>query len=216
MTNYNHQHVFLVDDEPEVCKVIGETLEKHGINITCFTSGRDCLKQLDSKRCDLLITDLKMPEIDGIELMIKARHIVPWLPIIIITGYGDIPTAVTTIKNGAVDFIEKPLETESFVSKVKSILQENHNINNPTNKPLTKMEMRVLKLLIKGKSSKEIAYSLNRSDRTVEVHRARIMKKLGVSNIIDLIKRVALMGLIELPNNHPNHDILDDEQLTSG
>jgi len=216
MTNYDHQHVFLVDDEPEVCKAIGETLEQHGINVTCFTRGIDCLKQLDSKRCDLLITDLKMPEIDGIELMMKARDLVPWLPILIITGYGDIPTAVTAIKNGAVDFIEKPIETESFVCKVKSILQKNHNINNLTNKILTKMEMRVLKLIIEGKSSKEIAYSLNRSDRTVEVHRANIMKKLDIDNVIDLIKRAALMGLIELPNNHPNHDILDDEQLTSG
>ncbi len=211
MTNYNHQGVFLVDDEPKVCKVIGETLEQHGINVTCFTSGRDCLKKLDSKRCDLLITDLKMPEIDGIELMMKAKDLVPWLPILIITGYGDIPTAVTAIQNGAVDFIEKPIETESFVCKVKSILQKNHNINNLTKKSLTKMEVNVLKLLIEGKSNKQIAYSLNRSDRTIEVHRARIMEKLHADHFLGLIKRAALIGLIEFPNNHANHDILDDK-----
>jgi DNA-binding NarL/FixJ family response regulator len=84
----------------------------------------------------------------------------------------------------------------------------------PVLKRLT--EMRVLKLLIKGKNNRQIAHSLNRSNRTIEVHRANIMKKLVVDNIIDLIKRAALMGLIEFPNNHANHDILDDEQLASG
>ena len=215
MTNYNHQQVFLVDDEPEVCKVIGDTLEQHGINVACFTCGTDCLEQLDSKRCDLLITDLKMLGIDGIELMMKAKHLVPWLPILIITGYGDISTAVTAIKGGAVDFIEKPFEAETFLQKVKSILQKNLNINNQTNKPLTHAEMRVLKLLVKGKNNKQIAYSLNRSVRTVEVHRARIMKKFDVDNIIDLIKQAATIGLVEFPNNHTNYDILDDKQPVS-
>jgi two-component system C4-dicarboxylate transport response regulator DctD len=112
MANNNHQ-IFIIDDEQKVCNVICETLMQYEINATCFAREKDCLKELKFNRCDLLITDLMMPETDGIELMQKARHLIPYLPVIVITGYGDIPTAVSAIKAGAVDFIEKPIETDN-------------------------------------------------------------------------------------------------------
>lgn len=210
MTSDNH-HILIVDDQENICKVVCEALEQNSMNVTCFTNGQDCLKQLNTQRCDLLITDLKMPGIDGIELMTKAKSLIPWLPVIIITGYGDIPIAVTAMKGGAVDFIEKPLDTETLLQKVKSVLKQNHEINNLINKPLTQMEKKVLKLIVNGNSNREIALELKRSKRTIEVHRTNIMKKLGVNNVVDLIKRAVLVGLIKFPNNHINNDILDDK-----
>jgi len=199
MPNNAKQHIFFVDDEPKVREVVGETLEEFGLKVSCFARAADCLEQLGLQRCDLLITDVKMPEMDGMKLLAKARRLAPWLPILVITGYGDIPMAVTAIKAGAVDFIEKPLDKESFLWKVKSILQQSTFDDSYKGKPLTESEMKVLKLIVDGKSNKEIAHILHRSIRTIEVHRGHLMHKLGVYNVVDLVKRAAMMGLVELP-----------------
>ena len=214
MANDNH-HIFIIDDEQKVCNLLFKTLIQYEINATCFTRGKDCLKELKSQRCDLLITALKTPEIDGIELMKKAHYLVPYLPIIIITGYGDIPTAVSAIKAGAVDFIEKPFKTGTFINKIQSILKQNSNINK-IYKPLTNMEMKVLKLIFDGRTNHDIANIMKRSVRTIEVHRANIMEKLGVNNVVDLIKRATLIGHNELSDYKTNADNVDEKQKLKG
>ena len=94
----NHQHIFFVDDELKVCQTIGEALGQLSKNVRCFTCAETCLEQLCSERCDLLITDLKISGMNGMELMLKAKHLRPCLPVLIITGYGDIPMAVKAIQ----------------------------------------------------------------------------------------------------------------------
>ena len=155
MATDNH-HIFVIDDERKVCNLLCESLIQNEINATCFTREENYLNELKSRRCDLLITALKVPGINGIELMKKAESFVPYLPVIIITGYGDIPTAISAIKSRAEDFIEKPLKIGTFIKKVKSVLQKNHNVHK-INKPLTNTEKGVLRLLIDGKNSREIA-----------------------------------------------------------
>ena len=197
--NQQKQRIFFVDDEPKICEVVCETLEESGFEVSCFICAADCLEQLHSPACDLLVTDVKMPDMDGMELLTEAKRLAPWIPILVITGYGNIPMAVTAIRAGAVDFIEKPLDKKSFLWKVKSILQQNTFNDSYKGKPLTESEMIVLKLIISGKSNKEIAHLLHRSVRTIEVHRSHLMRKLDVDNVVDLVKRAAMMGLVELP-----------------
>ena len=194
MKNSNGRHIFFVDDEPNVRRVIGETLAQCGLKVGCFGRAEDCLDHLGDEECDLLITDLKMPEIDGLELMERLGLLAPWLPVLVITGYGDIPTAVEAMKAGAVDFIEKPLDKKSFVRKVQALLPKNGDHKHLGNF-LTPSEHRVLRLVLDGKSNKEIADLLNRSRRTIEVHRAHVMRKLGADSLVDLIKRTATMAL---------------------
>lgn len=204
--------IFFLDDERKIRDVVKETLEESGIEVECFNSPAECLARLRSKKCDLLITDLKMPEKNGIELLAEAKHIAPWVPVLVITGYGDIPTAVRAIKGGAVDFIEKPLAKESFVRKIKSILQRSAPGDIQLGKSLTRTEASILRLIIKGKSNREIASLLNRSIRTIEVHRAHLMQKLGIDNVIDLIKWGAAMGLIDLEQELPDEDENEREE----
>lgn len=189
------QHIFVVDDERGVCTTISETLEQFGAKVTCFLRADECLEQLPSQRCDLLITDLKMPEMDGMELVRSVRHLTPWVPILVVTGYGDIPTAVKAIRAGAADFIEKPLRKAIFVDKVESILRGNGNRKHLA-KCLTKCERTVLWLVIEGKTNREIASLLSRSVRTIEVHRSNIMHKLGVDNLVDLVKLAGMMQMV--------------------
>jgi two-component system response regulator TtrR len=131
-----------------------------------------------------------------------------------ITGYGDIPTAVKAMKAGAADFIEKPLDKKNFVRKIRSILQKNVATHPDLADSLTRNEARILQLIIRGKSNKEIANILHRSERTIEVHRAHLMHKLGVDNVIDLIKRVASMGLVDLEEiQEPDETSPNDERV---
>jgi len=204
MTKRNsEQCVFVVDDEQKVCEAIGETLEKCGVKVTCFNSAAECLEELRHHDCDVLITDLKMPGMDGVELLKNARIIAPWLPVLMITGYGNVPTAVKAVKAGAVDFVEKPLRKDDFVPRVKRLLKESERLDPRVGTPLTKGEARVLQLIVNGRSNKQIANMLHRSIRTIEVHRSRIMDKLGTENLIDLLKRAASMGLVDMRQQGP-------------
>jgi FixJ family two-component response regulator len=198
MAKVAKKHIFFLDDELQVRDVVRETLEEADIKVTCFACPIECLARLRSQKCDLLITDLRMPEKDGLELLADVKRLAPWVPVLMITGYGDVPTAVRAIKGGAVDFIEKPLGKRAFLQKVRSILQESTPADMNAGEPLTRAEMSVLRLIIDGKSNREIADFLHRSIRTVEVHRAHIMRKLGVDSLIDLVKLGAAMGLVSV------------------
>jgi two-component system response regulator FixJ len=212
------KHIFFVDDEPTIREVVKETLENSNFTVSCFGSPFECLTRLRSKKCDLLITDLKMPEKDGMELLTDVRHLAPWVPVLMITGYGDISTAVKAMKAGAIDFIEKPLEKKNFVQKIRSILENNISTHPDLGTSLTRTEKRILQLVLEGLSNKEIANLLHRSARTIEVHRAHIMHKLGVDNLVDLVKLVASMGLVDIQQKpKPQQDKPDldsSEQIT--
>jgi len=191
------QHIFLVDDEPGVLKAIARTLEELGCKVSCFANAEECFKQLRLGGCDLLITDVKMPGVDGIELLTEVKRVIPYLPVVMITGYGDIPIAVRAVKMGATDFVEKPLDKKLFLQTIRSILEQNAYVHHLTGKALTRAELKVLRLIVDGKSNKEIARILRRSVRTVEDHRSHIMHKLDVDNVVDLVKKVSGMKLID-------------------
>ena len=198
MADNAERKVFVVDDEAKVLEVVGETLGRLSVEVTCFVRPVKCLGRLRSQRCDLLIAGLRMPEMDGIELVRNVKRHAPWVPVLIMTDFRDVRSAVRAMKAGAVDLIEKPLDKGDLIRAVESILQENAFSNTCVGKPLTAVQMKVLKMVIDGKSNKEIADLLDRSVRTIEVHRAHMMEKLDVSNLLDLVKRAATLGLVDL------------------
>jgi FixJ family two-component response regulator len=197
MTNIAKQHVFFVDDKPKVRKMVSRTLEQHGLKVSCFACATECLKQLRGQPCDLLITDVKMPEMDGIELLTEVKRIIPSLPVLVLSGYGDVPMAATVFRAGAVDFIEKPLTRPSLLLAVEFALGRDPQSRHIVGKVLTKTETKILRLILDGKSNKEIARLRHRSVRTIEDHRGHIMHKLGVDNLIDLVKQTAVVRLVE-------------------
>ena len=198
MGNITQNCVFILDDEPAVCEAVARTLQGVDIKVVCFDNPATCLAKLRAQRCNLLVADLKMPEMDGIELLREVKRLTPWVPVLLMSGYGDIPTAVRAIKAGAVDFIEKPLDKTGFIRKIKSMLPEIDSTDTYLGKPLTQAETSMLSYVIDGKSSKEIAKLLHRSTRTIEDHRSHLMRKLKAQNLLDLAKRAAAMGLINM------------------
>jgi FixJ family two-component response regulator len=186
--------IFLVDDDALLLNTVAVMLESAKYESESFRDAIECLTKFNPRSCDLLITDVHIPGMDGIELLHRAKKIAPWVPIIVMTSYADIPIAVQALKEGAFDFIEKPFEVEKFLNVVDLALKQNQ-INDPTvGKPLTKTERIVLKLILDGVSNKRIAYMLKRSERTIEVHRSHIMRKLNVDNVVDLVKRASFLG----------------------
>ena len=197
MISQKIHNVFFVDDNEGVRKAVAKILAALDYKITCFANAADCLEKLSSEVCDLIITDMRMPEIDGFALLSRVKRSFPHIPVIVITAYGDILTAVKAMKIGAGDFIEKPLNRNEFLHKVELILKRN-DTSGSSIAQLTKAEINVLKHIIEGKSNKEIANALYRSRRTIEVHRARMMRKLCVDNSVDLTKKAITMGLVSI------------------
>jgi len=196
------QHVFLVDNNQTTLKSMNWMLKTTGMTISCFSDPDKCLEQLGSRRCDLLIANQELPEMDGIKLLRRAKYLNPGLTVLIISSCSDIPTVVESMKAGAEDFLKKPLSKKSLLQKVKLILQENGIPSDPYGgQVLSHAEMRVLKHVADGKTSPEIARLLHRSYRTIQFHRARLLRKLSVKNSVALVQKAQAMGLISVEPN---------------
>lgn len=190
--------IFVVDDDATVLAAVKTTLEQAGANVCCFSSGPRCLQALRAASCHLLIADVKMPVMSGTKLLREVASLVPCLPVVLMTGYGDIPLAVDALKAGATDFIEKPLERDQLLFTTETALGSSSGSAPVSLKALSEIELQVLKLLLAGKTTKEIAAIRHRSVRTIEEERSRIMAKLGAANPVDLLKRVARVHIPDI------------------
>jgi FixJ family two-component response regulator len=193
--NPQEASVFFVDDDPGIRRAVQRTLETSGLRATVFPSAEDCLAALATQACDVLITDVRLDGMDGISFLREVKRRFPWLPTIIVTGYGDVPLAVTAVKAGAVEFIEKPLDRERLLSAIQEALKATPRRELPPLEPLSETELQVLRLVLDGKTTREIADTLNRSTRTIETHRHNVMHKLGVKNTAQLVRRATAIGL---------------------
>ncbi len=141
-----------------------------------------------------------MPGTDGMDLLRQVRERLPWIPVLMVTGYGDVPLAVQAVKNGAVDFVEKPLDRDAFLLTVQRLVERNARPAALLAEFLTKTERKIFYLIVGGKNNREIADVLHCSPRTVEVHRSHLMQKLEATNITELLRRAAQMGLLASPS----------------
>ncbi len=192
-------HIFIVDDDSCICDLVSLTLEGMGYKCSCFEDADSCLERLAVDKCDVLLTDVRMPEKGGIELLVEVKRSLPWLPVLMITSYADIPMSVEAVKAGAFNFIEKPLDGQMLLDAVETALRESDLTNILKGKLLTKTEAVILNLILQGRSNRGIAHILHRSVRTIEDHRNHIMRKLDVDNVVDLVKRATAMGMVKLP-----------------
>jgi two-component system response regulator FixJ len=189
--------VFVVDDDDALRDSILWLLESVGLNAEMYPTAADFLKACNPERSGCLLLDVRMPGMSGMELLerLKANNVL--LPVIIITGHGDVPMAVRAIKSGALDFIQKPFNGQDLLDRVQYALQldqENRLKRSEISHlrahfdTLTPREREIMEHVTAGKSSKIIARDLGISAKTVDIHRANIMKKLQVHSVADLIQ----------------------------
>jgi two-component system response regulator FixJ len=190
--------IFIVDDEMDMGRIARVILEeKFCCYVKFFDNGIACVEALKNphRECHLLITDVKMPHMDGIALLQEAKQLRPWLSVLILSAHGNVPLAVKALKLGAIDFIEKPIDPNVLFPLVTSALQRSIRADKIAGRPLTHSEREILRLIAEGKSNSEMAAYLHRSIRTIERHRHSLMRKLNVSSPAELTKAAIALGL---------------------
>jgi RNA polymerase sigma factor (sigma-70 family) len=195
--------VFVVDDDMAVRDSLRTLLESVGKKVEVFSSAQDFLDHFKPEDSGCLVLDIRMPGISGMELQDRLNKEGNHIPIIFITGHGDIPIAVSAMRKGAFDFIQKPFSNNEFISRIDDALELNEKqhlqqINHQTIEQrfisLTEREREVLSFITEGKSNKFIAYELGVSQRTVEAHRAHIMEKMQTKSLAHLMRMVLSRG----------------------
>jgi FixJ family two-component response regulator len=199
--------VYVVDDEPEIRDSVAMLLRSVGIGSKTFASGTEFLAAADLEAAGCVIADVRMPGISGLELQENLRAKQVRLPIIIITGHGDVAMAVRAMKAGAADFIEKPFNGQVLLDAVNRALASSRaDAGEPAQRvsiderlaTLSAREREVMVLIAEGRPNKVVATRLGLSTRTVETHRANIMQKMGAKSLADLVRMAIASGLLEV------------------
>jgi two-component system response regulator FixJ len=194
--------ILIVDDDNDVRDSLRALLESAGFFVRDFDSAKKVLADADLRQGACLIADIRMPDMDGLELQEELRRRGIGLPVIIVTGHGDVPLAVRAMKAGALDFIEKPFDGDQMMESIKRAIAHSSGSRSQTALAeaardriagLTARERQVLEHLVVGRANKVIAYELDISPRTVEIHRAHLMEKMQAKSLSELI-RLALAG----------------------
>jgi FixJ family two-component response regulator len=198
--------VFIVDDDPSVQRALKRLVRAHGLKARIFSSAVEFLSadiSPDAAGCVLL--DVKMPEMSGIDLQAELRRRQANLAIVFITGHASIPMSVQAVKDGALDFIEKPFDPAMLVKSVNNALacsrriaEEKHELRQVRKnyESLTDREQEVFRLVVSGLLNKEAAFKLGISEKTVKVHRSRVMAKMKADSLADLVR---LADKLKLP-----------------
>lgn len=195
--NKADETVYVVDDDESVRKAVKRLLKSVGFNVQTFESALDFLNFEVAQGPSCLVLDIRMPGISGIELQEQFNKTGNNIPIIFISGHGNIPMSVKTMKAGAVDFLEKPFEDQKLIDAIHKALEmsrqflmktaEIEKFENQINS-LTPREREVFSHVITGKLNKQIAADLGISEKTVKVHRARVMQKMNADSLADLVR----------------------------
>ncbi|MFZ6745555.1 response regulator transcription factor [Undibacterium sp. JH2W] len=188
--------VFLVDDQPAVLKAMTRLLDSAGLQARCHESAQAFLESDHASQPGCLVLDLAMPGMDGMALQQRLRELESDLPIIFLTGHGNIDTGVLAMKLGAQDFLTKPVDADRLLPAIQAAFARNQQarqsraeklaIQNRLNS-LTPRELEVLHLIVEGKLNKQVAAELGTVEKTIKVHRARVMSKMEVSSLASLI-----------------------------
>lgn len=189
--------VFIVDDDAAIRHAMKALLDSVNLRCEIFASADEFLDNVDKRRPGCLVLDIRMPGLSGLELQQELNRRGDRTPVIFITGHGDIPMAVEAMQNGALDFIQKPFRDQDLLDRVTDALKTDRQRRDEEQyereiasriDTLTNREREVFDLVVTGKPNKVIAYELGVSQRTVEIHRARVMEKMQARSLADLVK----------------------------
>ncbi|MBM4197624.1 MAG: response regulator transcription factor [Gammaproteobacteria bacterium] len=195
--------VFVVDDDEGVRHSLAILLDTAGYRTKSFASATEFLAQYDSGRSGCLLLDMRMPGMSGMELLHALGQRGAFLPVIFITGHGDVPLAVEAMKDGAFDFLQKPFAQQDLLERVGRAIASDAEARATLGRTeeirrrygtLTPREREVMSMIVDGSANKVIAMDLKLSERTVEIHRSRVMEKMATRSVAHLVKMAMAMG----------------------
>ncbi len=190
---------YIIDDDKAVRDSLQWLIESVGLQVRTYETAQHFLEEVDHNAAGCLVLDVRLPGMSGLDLLEHMEKIGISLPTIMITGHGDVPVAVRAMKAGAVDFIEKPFSDQVLLDRVRDALERNKsNRRNAAEMTeiqlrlakLTPRERQVMRLVVQGKLNKQIATELGLSHKTIEVHRAHVMEKMGAASLAELVRMV--------------------------
>ena len=196
--------VFLLDDEPGMLKALRRLLKAEGFTVRAFTSAKTFLESFRPEALGCLVLDVSMPELNGLELQERLTRSGLLVPIVFLTGHGDIPMSVQAIKAGAVDFLTKPVKDADLLRAVRAALQRAAEQRELISEiallrqryaSLTPREREVMEHVVAGQLNKQIAADLGTGEHTIKVHRARVMEKMAVQSLADLVRAAQRLGV---------------------
>jgi two-component system, LuxR family, response regulator FixJ len=199
--------IYIIDDDDAARESLAFLIRSAGLAVQTYSDPRAFLDDVALVRSGCIITDVRMPHMDGIELLRRLRKCAVMLPVIVVTGHGDIPLAVEAIRSGAIDFLEKPFDGNALLDVVHAALKrrEEEDLDNAERstilariESLSARERQVLEGLVAGQPNKVIAYDLGISIRTIEIYRANVMTKMEATSLSDLV-RMAIVGGVSKP-----------------
>jgi len=194
--------VFVVDDDPALRRSLSYLIESVGLEVESFAGGEEFLQACDPDRPGVLVLDLRMPGIGGLDVQRELNRRGIELPIILLTGHAEVSTAVRSLKEGAFDFIEKPFSDQVLLDSIQAAIREDRTIRSQRLRHrdiaerverLTQREREVMERVVVGEANRVIAEHLGLSPKTVEVHRAHVMEKLEVRSLAELVRMVVAL-----------------------
>src|SRR5271163_3357774 len=189
--------VFVVDDDDGMRRALDMLLSTVGYKTTVFSRPGEFLANLKPDTPGCLVLDIRMPEMSGLEVQQQLNRMGSMLPVIFVTGHGDIPMAVQAMKEGAFEFIQKPFRDQDLLDRINHALKQDAENRSTVARraevhhrleTLTPRERQVMEMVVDGAANKVIAIDLNLSERTVEIHRAKVMEKMGARSVAHLVK----------------------------
>ncbi len=199
--------VFLVDDDASVLKSLARLLRSAGMNPATYSSPREFLDRRDPHAAGCIVLDVAMPGLDGLQLQEELDRTGPHMPIIFLTGHGDVPMSVRAMKRGAIDFLTKPVNDEELLKAVRSAVEADRDRRESEAEigdirrrlaALTPREREVLCHVVAGKMNKQIAADLGAAEKTIKVHRGRVMQKMQVRSVAELVHLADKVGTMEM------------------
>ena len=196
-TKKNGPIIYIVDDDDSMREALTLLLKTVGYTTTPFARAADFLAKYDPNQAGCVVLDVRMPEMSGLEVQQQLNRTGSLLPVILMTGHGDIPMAVQAMKDGAFDFLQKPFRDQDLIDRINAALKqdaenremvERHADLRRRAESLTPREREVMAAVVDGKANKVIAIDLGLSERTVEIHRANVMEKMGARSVAHLVK----------------------------
>ena len=204
--------VHVIDDDEAMRELLAFLLSAVGMEVRTYESALEFLDVAPNVEAGCVITDVRMPGLSGVDLLRRLRELKLGIPVIVITGHGDVPLAVEAMKIGALDFLEKPFDDEVLLASVRSALnqldqdQKRQAERNEIERRLAALSNRerdVLEGLVSGHANKQIAYDLGISPRTIEIYRANLMTKMQAASLSDLVRMALIAGILGPDSERP-------------